>query len=103
MSNLFRVTARGKWLASVPSVKPQGIVGSPFPNGDYLAPDREAIRAALPHYWRKAFDRSSLSQYSRQTCEFGSEGVFYRLYSSLNRPLVTIYCEPYEMQAEVSQ
>lgn len=43
-----------------PSVhaRPAGIVGH-YVDGVPYQPDRDAVRAALPHYWRKAFDRTN--------------------------------------------
>ena len=92
MANLFKVTAKGKWIASVHAVKPTGFVTAQFSDGANLAPDRDAIRDALPHYWRKAFDRAQLSRYShRDGGPFDNE-VFYTLYSANNRHLITVYC-----------
>ena len=57
---LYNITAsRGtRQIFCVRAVPPTGIVGH-WTGEEILTPDTTALREALPHYWRKALDRSS--------------------------------------------
>jgi len=58
-----------------------------------MTPDRDAIRAALPHYWRKAFDRAAVWH----TSDTLHAGV--TLHSAAGRRvLASISCEGYEKE-----
>ena len=59
MSMLFEVTSGNTTpLATVHAVESPGIAGVYDPvSGKICAPDSDAIRQALPHQWRAAWDR----------------------------------------------
>lgn len=73
---------------------------------DIVQPDRAAIREALPHYYRKAFDRAGSFWFPKDTITFdrsvspwvskGSKAAAYvALYSTRGRWLNTVYAIPY--------
>ena len=58
MTILYDVTARGKHIAVVGSKEPI-LSGQYFlEENAHTVPDWDAVKSALPHYWRKAFDRA---------------------------------------------
>ena len=57
---------------------------------DIVTPDKAAVRNALPHYWRKAFDRASV-----WFPKDGDKPAYATLYNSRGRYLNTVYLIPY--------
>ena len=89
MANLYRVEANGKWIAAVYAVRAV-YAGDWWEEAkDILTPDRDAVRAALPHYWRKAFDRTTFWHID------GQKTPYCTLYSTRGRRLATISCVGY--------
>lgn len=100
---LYDVSARGPWtkphkLACVRAVRantPYG--GNWFPGAqDFLTPDHAAIRAALPHYWRKAFDRATHNGMASFSHTRDTLHACIDLRDARGRHLTTISCEGYE-------
>lgn len=83
-----------KNLATVMAVRQRSHAGNWFSCAhDFMTPDRDAIRAALPHYWRAAFDRSTMwhtADSLRANCT---------LYTARGRLIGSIYCDGYEFTA----
>jgi hypothetical protein len=79
--------------------EPAGLIGH-LRNGQLVRPDGAAIRVALPHYYRKAFERSNgMFRYVSEVA--GDDGntrksAYCTLYSSRGRYLNTIYAIPFE-------
>jgi len=73
-------------------------------SGRILAPDHDAVREALPHYWRKAFDRGGRFWYDRNArmTPDGLKGSapYLTLRGSRGRILATLYAIPYHFNAE---
>lgn len=84
----------GRNIATVKAVRQRSHAGNWFACvQDFMTPDRDAIRAALPHYWRKAFDRATVwhtADSLRANCT---------LYDVRGRVLASIYCDGYEFTA----
>lgn len=101
MPALYDVTVRTPYghkthkLAVVKAVRAATPYGGNWFKGaaDFLTPDKAAIRAALPHYWRKAFDRNP-------TCWHTSESLHAHmtLHGYRGQVLATIACDGYERE-----
>ena len=68
------------------------------------APDRAAIREALPHQWRRAFDRQGGNFWhdrdARMTADgFKGRAPYLTLRGSRGRTLATLYAIPYRFGA----
>lgn len=92
---LYRVTSRAtgdnrtNYVAVVRAVRAV-YAGNYFETAnDLLTPNRAAIREALPHYWRKAFDRTTMWHLN------GTKSAHCDLRSTRGRSLATINCEGY--------
>lgn len=81
-------------IATVKAVRQRSHAGNWFACvQDFMTPDRDAIRAALPHYWRKAFDRATMwhtADSLKANCT---------LHDVRGRVLASIYCDGYEFTA----
>lgn len=75
----------------VPAETHAGLVGD-WHAGKLYRPDNAALRAALPHRWRKAFDRSQL--WHVENAARRSEGFRVPLHSARGRYLATVYLRP---------
>lgn len=70
---------------------------------DILKPDTAAVREALPHYWRKAFDRAGSFWFDKDAC-IDDAGKAYGgtpylvLRGSRGQRLGTLYAIPYRFQ-----
>jgi hypothetical protein len=63
---------------------------------EIIVPDTKALRDALPHYWRAAFDRAQTFWYTRD----GNNRAYAPLYDTRGRKLVTIYATPYRFETQ---
>jgi hypothetical protein len=75
---------RGCYVATVGHIRAPALAGV-LHDGDLVVADRAAIREALPHHWRKAFDRAQIwwsNEAPRASCTlYGSrDEVLARLY-----------------------
>lgn len=59
-------------------------------NGDIVKPDAAAVRSALPHYWRKAFDRAGSFWFPMD----GDGTGRITLHDSRGRYCATVYAIP---------
>jgi len=71
-------------------------------NGKHYVPDYAAIRAALPHYYRAAFDRAKNRFWYSMTLARELNHVIYRdnacnvqLYTTRGKLIGTVYATPY--------
>jgi hypothetical protein len=80
-----------RFKAEVPA-KPVGIVGD-YHNGTPYQPDTDDVRAALPHAYRRAFDRAAL--WWQQNSMSGRHMPLMReLYGVNGKPLGTLFATP---------
>jgi hypothetical protein len=85
MTLLYDVSVRAvgklktKWIASVKAV-PSDLVGH-LHNGEHFKPDPQAVREALPYYWRKAFDRNA-QRFWVVRCDGSSNQLQYECYAA---------------------
>lgn len=62
---------------------------------EIVGPDQAAVRAALPHYYRKAFDRSGIRFWFREERGSGRlRPAYMTLYSKRMKYLNTVYAIP---------
>lgn len=81
-----------------PSVRAmQSALAGHLRNGELVRPDVDAIRAALPHYYRKAFDRSGKGFAFHKHDD--SKPAHCHLHDRRGRYMNTIYAIPYEYKA----
>lgn len=77
----------------VHAVPSPGITGNLCPErGAVVVPDRQAVRHALPHYYRAAFDRAGAWWFDRHD-SFKPAHVTLR--NTRGRYLTTVYAIPY--------
>lgn len=79
---------RQRKLACVRATRNAGPNGNWFA-GDIFTPDRAAVRAALPHQWRKAFDRAMVWHETERPRATAS------LRDSRGRVIATLFFEGY--------
>lgn len=100
MTPLFRIELRKPdrnptYLAVVKGVQ-AALVGH-WIDGKPYAPDKQAIREALPHYYRKAFDRSNGQFWFTEP---NNGFAHLSLHPARGRGvLVSIWATPYEAQS----
>lgn len=85
-----------KGFSATVGAQPSGLVGV-YRQGVPYEPDRAAIRAALPHYYRAAFDRNKGSfwfERDREECN-----AYLTLYDRRGKHLNTIYANAYDYPA----
>lgn len=91
MSLKFNVNGNGFKGAQVGTTAPGevGVIGC-YHNGLPYAPDRAAIRALMPHKWRKAFDRATVFWWNREaiSCDTARLDV----YALDGRLLTQVFC-----------
>lgn len=89
-------------LAVVRAVRQRSHAGNWFERsgadgkGDFMTPDHAAIRQALPHQYRKAFDRATSGMSFGHTADTLHASL--TLYTTRGRCLGTIHCEGYERE-----
>jgi len=68
-----------------------------FDRGKRVQPNTEAIRACLPHYYRKAFDKACTTIWWRNVGlgYVKDDGVFWELYDAKGKWLNTVFAEIY--------
>lgn len=82
--------APGNWQKRrVPAV--QAMLVGHYENGNAYKPDREAVRAALPAMYRKAFDRDGAFWYDNDD---NTKAAYSTLHDARGRYLNTIYAIP---------
>jgi hypothetical protein len=96
MSMLFEVTSGNTTpLATVHAVESPGIAGVYDPvSGKICVPDPDAIRQALPHQWRAAWDRQKLGFWYREQNSMAHK----ELYRSTGERLATIWVRAYYLE-----
>lgn len=106
MSLLFKIRAGTSVIATThakPSVTGIGVYSTKL--DAVFQPDPEAVREALPHYWRKAFDRAGARFWFYSGAKIRDDntevngGAYLRLCSTRGRHLVTLYATPYHFGA----
>lgn len=60
--------------------------------GEIVSPDVQAVREALPHYYRKAFDRTGGTFWFNKN---EREAAYLTLHDARGRYLNTVYAIPY--------
>ena len=95
---LWRPDENPRWIASVKPVE-AGLVGV-YVNGVPYAPDKAAIRDALPHYLRKAFDRAAGTDTRGGFWFDTNDRAYCKLTPSKGRGgvLATIWATPYHFE-----
>lgn len=111
MTLLFSIHAspspKGFGKPSVHAVPPAGLVGVyDEVTGEVWTPDANAIREALPHQWRKAWDRASGSFWYDKNGRMTPEGLkgstpYKTIYRADGSRLATIYALPYHFGQKV--
>ncbi len=84
----------GMKKARIPAVEHNGFCGV-HRGGKLWIPDRDAIRAALPHKFRAAFDRDSkFMWYDNRGNDYPATVTL--CYAKNGRAMVTLYLQPLE-------
>ena len=96
MPMLFEVTASaGRIIATVYAVETPGIAGIYDPvSGKICVPDPDAIRQALPHQWRAAWDRQKNGFWYREKNSMAHKEI----YRSTGARLATIWVRAYYLE-----
>lgn len=104
---MYRVTMRGKdgkehFLAVTHAKDSEAFVSYHYDEGRHLEPDYAAIREAIPHQWRKAYDKTPkawwypATLHSRLTGQLDGRNACHRtLYGAKGRRIGTIIAIPY--------
>lgn len=97
-----KIQLRRTFIACVRAVKDSGALRAyHLLDGEHLVPDYAAIRAALPHYHRKAFDRAGpwwfpLTLHSALSTQLDwRNAASLALRDSKGRPLGVLFATPY--------
>lgn len=89
---------KGFGKPSVHCVPSQGMLGNLCPETRAIVkPDSDAVREALPHYYRKAFDRANNAWWFTQGEVF--KPIYMTLNDSRGHRLNTLYAIPYTFNA----